>query len=397
MGTVIIFIVIAGVIGGSVAIANRNKLTQEQQWQQTARDLGLGFSAGPQSARPVQSKHLLPQLYGQHDGQDIYVGVRTYTTGSGSNTQTHYRTFVDVVFDPALKRGLRAVHAGSVSKLFGKVFGQRDIQVGNEVFDRDHRVDGFDPEQIAQLLNRPRLMELLTRPIGKFQPDLNDYRVRFECGGVHIESALFKPVLGPAVQLYREALQSWTELPPSVEERQIEVAWATTAAEHELRFAPRGMRMLSSTGPVTVRAEVTVGDSVPWVHDAGWKTAISASFDPPLGVGLSLTREGITAKLGKFFGSQDIKLGDQAFDDHFMVKGTGPGQVKEILSPAARACLLNLANAGGELEVDDTQVKLVIADILSDANELTALITQVRDAANAMVAYRQPTAHGPYR
>jgi len=381
----------------AVAINGGRRSKQEKQWQQTARDLGLSFSPGPQSGRPIHSSHLMPQLYGQHDGQDVYVGVRTYTTGSGSDQQTHYYTFVDVVFEPALKRGLCAVGAGGVSKFFGTLFGQRDIQVGDEAFDRDFRIDGFEPAQISQLLGQPRLIALLSRSIGEFKPDLNDGRVRFEAGGVLVESAALKPVLGPAVQLFREVLQSWLELPPSAEERAVESAWTSAAGEHELTYQSRGMRMIGRNGPVTLRAEVMIGDGTPWVRDAGWRTTITAFFDPPLGAGLALSREGITAKLGKLFGSQDVQLDDDAFDKEFIVKANDPAQVKTILSADARASLLVLGSRGSSLEVDDTQVKIVLAEIVSGRNELTTLIQHVRDAATAMVAHRQPKAHGPYR
>ena len=362
----------------------------EQRWRICASALGSSFNPGPHSHRYIHARRYLPEMYGQYDGQDIYVGVRTYTTGSGKNRQTHYYTYIDVVFDVALKRGLRARRADGVSKFFGDVFGQRDIQVGHEAFDRDFRIDGHDPAQIAGLLRDNEVIGHLQGNYGPFRIEVDDYRVRIEASGTHTEASVLGPLLGPAVGLYRAVLRTWSALPPSVEEARVGETWQRVSERLGLTYRARGMVAQGHTDQVGVRAEVTI-------LEKSWATVVSATFDPPLGVGLELSREGLLSSFGKMLGGQDIELGDPAFDRHFIVKGRDPDRVKLILEPDARAILLALDQSGGNLEVSDRAVTMTVPLIVSDQDPLLQLISQVTEAGNKMVAYRRPTGVGPYR
>lgn len=55
---------------------------------------------------------------------------------------------------------------------------------------------------------------------------------------------------------------------------------------------------------------------------------------------LEVTPEGLTAKIAKLFGGQDIELGDDAFDPVFRIRGRKLG-VEKVLGKAARAALLH--------------------------------------------------------
>lgn len=54
---------------------------------------------------------------------------------------------------------------------------------------------------------------------------------------------------------------------------------------------------------------------------------------------LSVTPEGLMAKLGKVFGGQDIQIGDSTFDGAFIVKCSQPEQAANLLPPPARDAL----------------------------------------------------------
>jgi hypothetical protein len=47
-----------------------------------------------------------------------------------------------------------------------------------------------------------------------------------------------------------------------------------------------------------------------------------------------ITREGILSEIAKFFGAQDIEVGDPDFDRQFMIKGNNEKLIKEMLQNA---------------------------------------------------------------
>lgn len=72
---------------------------------------------------------------------------------------------------------------------------------------------------------------------------------------------------------------------------------------------------------------------------------------------LQITPEGIRAKFSKFFGGQDIELGDAAFDPVFLIRGRAPG-VEKVLGSETRKALLAAHAAGVEVGVDGGRVVL---------------------------------------
>ena len=146
------------------------------------------------------------------------------------------------------------------------------------------------------------------------------------------------------------------------------------------------------SGPVHIRAEVTTASK-----DASFCTQIRAAFDPPLGVDLSLTAQGVMAGVGKLFGAQDIELGDSVFDKKFVVKGKDPRRVSNILSSEARSALIALQATGHELEVNDQWVELMVPGIVDNEDILWSQLSLVIEAGAAMVRYRRPEAMSPYR
>ncbi|MFC1587723.1 DUF3137 domain-containing protein [Planctomycetota bacterium] len=60
-------------------------------------------------------------------------------------------------------------------------------------------------------------------------------------------------------------------------------------------------------------------------------TRMRAPFVNKDGLYFKIYREGLFAKIGKIFGTQDIKIGDPFFDDAFMIKGNNEDKIKLLL------------------------------------------------------------------
>ena len=61
-------------------------------------------------------------------------------------------------------------------------------------------------------------------------------------------------------------------------------------------------------------------------------TRMRAPFINKDGLYFRITREGFFSSIGKFFGMQDIEIGDPFFDDKFIIKGNNPEKIKLLLA-----------------------------------------------------------------
>ena len=60
-------------------------------------------------------------------------------------------------------------------------------------------------------------------------------------------------------------------------------------------------------------------------------TRMRAPFINKDGLYFNISREGFFSSIGKFFGMQDIEIGDPFFDDQFVIKGNSPEKIKLLL------------------------------------------------------------------
>ena len=61
-------------------------------------------------------------------------------------------------------------------------------------------------------------------------------------------------------------------------------------------------------------------------------TQMRARFINKGGLYFRIYREGFFSSIGKFFGMQDIKIGDPFFDKQFVIKGNNPEKIKQLLA-----------------------------------------------------------------
>jgi hypothetical protein len=61
-------------------------------------------------------------------------------------------------------------------------------------------------------------------------------------------------------------------------------------------------------------------------------TRMRAPFVNKDGLYFSISREGLFSSIGKFFGMQDIQIGDANFDDRFVIKGNNEEKIRRLLN-----------------------------------------------------------------
>lgn len=77
---------------------------------------------------------------------------------------------------------------------------------------------------------------------------------------------------------------------------------------------------------------------------------------PSLGMGLKLEEEGFFTGVTKFFGAQDIQVGDGVFDGDVLVKGSDPKRIKEFLTPARRMRILRFLKSHDGAKITDREI-----------------------------------------
>lgn len=63
-------------------------------------------------------------------------------------------------------------------------------------------------------------------------------------------------------------------------------------------------------------------------------TRMRAPYVNPSAFRFTVYRKGVMSGIGKFFGMQDVEVGDQSFDEEFIVKSSDESRVRQLLSNA---------------------------------------------------------------
>ena len=82
----------------------------------------------------------------------------------------------------------------------------------------------------------------------------------------------------------------------------------------------------------TYTVTVSTGATAAATATATAYTRMRAPFINKDGLYFNISREGFFSSIGKFFGMQDIEIGDPFFDDQFVIKGNSPEKIKLLLA-----------------------------------------------------------------
>lgn len=344
--------------------------------QQLARALGLTVATGPN--RPTKSPlHQAHELFGVVGGVGVYVGQRSHKHGVG----TSHFTYVDVVFDAPLKRGLAVWHVDDDRFL---VHHDLPATPTGTRLDWKYKVYG-EPRLVAPIVTAPAVESLLAVDRGRFTTFVCDRFVRIECPDETEDPGLIGPQIVDAVAL-AQAIRAAVDAAPSALEMEVAPVWQPICERAGLTYDRRAIRGAGQLGALGVRVEAVLDES------GRWKTEIEASISPPLAIHLRIEAQGV---MNVLFG-RDVHLGEPAFDEAFLVECQDARNLREILTPAACASLLAL-RPHQNLQVTDDGVRFWVPGVVTDAAVLASLTENVIGAAAAMIAHRPVAPVGPYR
>ena len=114
------------------------------------------------------------------------------------------------------------------------------------------------------------------------------------------------------------------------------------------------------------------------------RACVTTWIEPELPAGLMLMRDmGDLPSMMLGLGSQDIQMGDKAFDDLFRVRGHDEDEVRRLLSPAAREALLRLATGWPGFWITTRSV-LVLSERVPGREVIKELLDAQHEAVDAL-------------
>ncbi|MCP4192374.1 MAG: hypothetical protein GY768_17310 [Planctomycetaceae bacterium] len=154
--------------------------------------------------------------------------------------------------------------------------------------------------------------------------------------------------------------------------------WESASRELGLSFKPQPLFGNRSIRGKILSFEVVVETFTTGSSDSRQtNTRFHVLYPAALGLGLRLKPEGVLGTVTKFFGAQDIELGDGEFDSAVMVKGANPILVQDFLTPARRLRIHRFFQRYRLPEIDDQGVYCVVFGVPDDKDEIVRTIRSV--------------------
>jgi hypothetical protein len=102
-------------------------------------------------------------------------------------------------------------------------------------------------------------------------------------------------------------------------------------------------------------------------------TRVRLEFRAPDNLRFRLTKQGFIDIIGKFFGCQDIEIGDKKFDQRFMIKGNDEVKIHLIFS---NNDIKNLLSTQKDILLEILDTKGIFDEPIQDGNVMLYLISE---------------------
>jgi len=162
----------------------------------------------------------------------------------------------------------------------------------------------------------------------------------------------------------------------------IKRAWAQAAAQLGLRLSGSGWstpRMKGAVADLKVSVDVYSTGGKNKTH---W-TRYKATF-PVKGSGIHLKRQTGLSRVTKFFGATDVEIGDEVFDDAFMIKSDSMARATQYLTLSRRTLLLKLFSLYRGVELTPDKLEIVIRGYEDKAADLITTTRRLVSAARIL-------------
>lgn len=376
---------------------------REEQWRYAAATLGLrvysptesydvdacfarlersaGRPAGAEDTGRVWMVGRVP--LGPQRSVDVIVVPRTEATQSSTHASS--TSYADIVarIDPPLFLGMKLEAPRPMDPIFGPKFNEL---TGDPELDRVAGITAAKAPAAAQLLRRyaapPNdLIDHLQALSANARVVVSDTAVHYRLP-YDDDAAVLGPQIRSVAQLAANIGARRAPLPRDPKESALVALFRNAAESERLTFDDARLTLTGLLGGAQLRLAI---------ETERLESHLLLALEPPrpLELGLRLTKQGALQFLAGWFGSQDVKVGDRAFDDAFLIKAQDEARTKALLGahPAARSALVELAPTSTELVLDDARLVLRRP---ADAGEVERLLVAARAIAPMLAPGHAP-------
>jgi hypothetical protein len=124
---------------------------------------------------------------------------------------------------------------------------------------------------------------------------------------------------------------------------------------------------------------------------------VFSRFEKPLGLGLLVQPKRTIDRVKNMFGAMDHKLGDEVFDQTFLVVVSDAAGVEDLLDDELRGHILELHGSVGPFTMTDDGASFRLPSVPADPTMVPGLVRHLIAIADHVAARRFGTGRGPYR
>ena len=309
-------------------------------------------------------------------------GVQLRVTGVGNADSDRFA--IECLISPPLRMGLEVTSKAVRTPWTSYLDSQLDELSLRDAF----TVSALHEDQVDQLLDGWILRELLRARSSGFSPSLNDYSVSMNVS-TGFQSQLLTQAIERTARLAEGLVHARVGIPPSAVERTVERAFEPVARRFggHLDRLNLALRMEDEAGKLSIFVEHVRGST--------WQTVFELRLERTLARGVQIADTDASSLWSRFIGP-DIRIGDDAFDRAFVVRGEREEAVRAALTRELRSALLALRGRVEGLAVDDGKVSGRISGVVGEARVLEEVVNAMLAVGEAFVVTRRG-AHSAYR
>jgi hypothetical protein len=167
------------------------------------------------------------------------------------------------------------------------------------------------------------------------------------------------------------------------------IAWTAAAEELGIQLEQANFlsspKMRGSIGGFGVTVETFSGGS-----NNNTYTRYQVTY-PSLNMGLSLRSENPFTKITRFFGVQDVEVGDPRFDDTFQVQADSEEMIRSFLTPRRREALVRLIASYGNVVITDDTIKYEKGKVETDGATIVSTVRRLVSTAQLLTGDQKAT------
>jgi len=324
------------------------------------------------------------ELVGQIDGIPVGARLAFDRPGGFDATWTLYARL-----QPPLDLGL-IVHSRKMDIDLPSA-GPHVSHTGHAAFDRRYLCKGDEPNRVSALLGP----DVVTTIVTQLHPDapllINDDGVAVQGPRIHGTEAWL-----------RQGLQAVAQIAEAINGARDRVPAARALATHRLhwgRFASHNA-LHGISAPLCMWGTLQGSTIYAYANRLGIESyclEVFLRFDQPLGLGLLLQPLRTVDRLKDFFGAEDHRLGDDVFDDAFLLRVSDAAGVEALLDAPLRERILALHGTVGPFTLTDDGCSFRLPHVPEDPAVVTQVVDHLIQIADHVADQRFGARRGPYR